>query len=150
APNFDQNTDDHLAYCLRTDEFLSQSDLNNCYTGNRVTFKQLQIEGVNIDELFRWNVPLDVIDQYGAFLSNTSNDQNGQFICNCSSFNTFGRFCEYELDDGTHTTEDLIRHNINEKHNYYPRERLNRRISVDGVATVSIQNGFVMGYGTTP
>ena len=124
APKFDQTIDDHLSYCLRIDEFLSQSGFGDCYTGIRVTFRQLQMEEVIVDELFRWNIPLDVIDQYGAFLSNVSDDPNGEFICNCSSFNTFGRFCEYAFGEGVHTIEDLIDFSIKEKNSYYPKERL--------------------------
>ena len=124
ALNPRQDTDDHLSYCLRSEEILDQSDSNSCHKGNQVTFKQLQINGVSLDELFRWHIPLDVIDRYGAFLSNPSQDPNRQFICNCSSSNTFGRFCEYAFGDGIHSIEDLIDFSIKEKNVYYPKERL--------------------------
>ncbi|CAF0843456.1 unnamed protein product [Adineta steineri] len=80
---------------------------------------------VSVNQLLQWHIPLDIADLYGAFLSNNLyNDHRNFFICNCSSVSVFGRYCEYEFEEGIYTIENLINSSINEKKTYYPKERL--------------------------
>ena len=123
-PTVNEEVNDYLLYCLRTDDMSHQSSSNTCYTGNLITFKQLGMLNVIPDELLKWSIPVDVADIYGAFLSNSFFNENEHFICNCSLSNTFGRYCEYAFEEEIHTIVDLINSTVEEKQKFYPKERL--------------------------
>jgi hypothetical protein len=89
-----------------------------------VTFQQLQEFGVNATDLLLWDVPLDIADLYGAFLSGIILDDRVHYICNCSSSATFGRYCEYSFTEVINTIEDLFVSSTNGKRTLYPVERL--------------------------
>ena len=91
---------------------------------NRVTFEQLKRAGANVSDLLLWFVPLDIADLYSAYLTGTIVDDLVQYICNCSSLTTFGRYCEYSFEDGISTIEGLFNSSINGKKTSYPGERL--------------------------
>ncbi|CAF1091178.1 unnamed protein product [Rotaria sordida] len=80
--------------------------------------------GIRSNELLQWHIPLDIADLYGEFLSSTSYDDHKQFICNCSTSNTFGRYCEYSFKKDINTIEELIISTIKEKKTFYPKDRL--------------------------
>lgn len=98
---------------------MNESWSNKCYAGNQITFKQLHMKGVSTNDLLQWHIPLDVADLYDY-----NNNDDMQFICNCSSTKIFGRYCEYAFEEGIYTIDDLIDSSIREKKMYYPKERL--------------------------
>ncbi|CAF1428097.1 unnamed protein product [Rotaria sordida] len=51
-------------------------------------------------------------------------DDQFQYICNCSSSITFGRYCEYSFQEGIDTIEGLFKSSSDGKKKSYPVERL--------------------------
>jgi hypothetical protein len=123
-PTVNEEFNDYILYCLRTDDMSHESSRNICYTGNLITFKQLGMANVTMNDLLQWRIPLDVADMYGAFLSDNFYNDSVNFICNCSLSNTFGRYCEYAFEEGIDGIADLINSSIEEKQKFYPKERL--------------------------
>ena len=73
-----------------------------------------------------------MIDLYSAFLTGMKFDDDIEYICNCSSSTTFGRYCEYTFEEGINTIEDLLISSINGKRTLYPAERLLPRYELIG------------------
>ncbi|CAF4454274.1 unnamed protein product, partial [Rotaria sp. Silwood2] len=84
----------------------------------------LKEDSVNVSDLFLWQIPVDIVDIYSAFLKGTILDNQVQYICNCSSSTTFGRYCEYSFEEGIGTIEDLFNSSSNGKKTLYPVKRL--------------------------
>ena len=124
SPNDHKEVGDRLFYCLRTDNLTLESLSDNCYTGVKLTFQELHIANIGADELLQWGIPIDIADIYVTFLSDPLYNDSIQYICNCSTSNTFGRYCEYSFEKGINTIEDLINSTIQEKTQYYPKDRL--------------------------
>lgn len=124
SPSVSIDSGDRLYFCLRSDYLTMTFELDTCYTGNRVTFDQLQKSGINTNDLLLLNVSIDVVDLYGAFLTGIILDDRIQYICNCSSSKIFGRHCEYSFEEGIVNVENLLQSSIIGKKTLYPNERL--------------------------
>jgi hypothetical protein len=81
--------------------------------GQLIEFDKLQQENITVNHLFHWQVSVDVLNDYQAFLDGETilNDDERKF-CNCTEKNTFGTYCEYYLDRLTTTTFQMIVENI--------------------------------------
>jgi hypothetical protein len=60
-----------------------------------MTFEELRRDNVTIDDLFTWQVSIDIMNDYEKFLR----DENDQVFCKCLTTNRFGKNCEYFLND---------------------------------------------------
>lgn len=98
---YETNSNDlahHLvSYCIRPRDFNHSAD-KHCY-GTSYQFDELYSMNITIEQLWEWFAPIDLIDDYGQYLSQTEKlvDQSQQIYCNCSNEYSFGKSCEYEL-----------------------------------------------------
>ncbi len=88
----------HLVpYCVRHTSIHSE---NACF-GTKFTFQELRSNNVSSQQLWEWFAPIDIIDDYAVYLlAKSSNDNNGQVYCNCSSRLSFGTQCQYRFTVG--------------------------------------------------
>ncbi len=92
--------------------------------GTSYRFDQLRSRNITSENLWQWFVPIDVIDNYAAYLlDETTNYQSEQIYCNCSDHRSFGTHCQYRFmlgDEKTsfneivHQTLQLIKYNEND------------------------------------
>jgi hypothetical protein len=61
------------------------------------TFEQLRGGNVTSAQLYAWAAPIDSIEQYEAFVRGNDEDGRTTLFYNCSSFQQFGRSCEYSF-----------------------------------------------------
>jgi hypothetical protein len=61
------------------------------------TFEQLKELNVSSEQLYAWAAPMDTIEQYEAFLNGNEKKSGTISFYNCSSFQQFGRMCEYSF-----------------------------------------------------
>ncbi|CAF1048431.1 unnamed protein product, partial [Didymodactylos carnosus] len=86
-----------LPYCFRlSDENEIEFEKKKCY-GYPFTFLELKQKNVTSDDLYEWNSPIDVIDQYQKYIDNDLLDENSTTYCNCSSLFSFGSRCQYSF-----------------------------------------------------
>jgi len=62
-----------------------------------LTFEQLREGNVSSAELYAWAAPIDTIEQYEAFINGNEKESGTISFYNCSSFQQFGRRCEYSF-----------------------------------------------------
>lgn len=85
---------DFRHYCHPISRSQTQS---SCIDGSLWSFSVLEKNDVTTDELVRWIIPIEIIEQYAAYLiNNTSLSISETFVCNCTQ-NRIGRLCEYEI-----------------------------------------------------
>jgi hypothetical protein len=69
----------------------------SCYYGTSWAFSLLKEKDVKTSDLIDWLIPLEIIEQYAEYLSETiPSSLAHRFICNCT-MNALGRQCEYNL-----------------------------------------------------
>ncbi|CAF1200458.1 unnamed protein product [Didymodactylos carnosus] len=109
--NNDTNVEDYLYYCLRVEQDNINIKYDQCFdeiNNRKISFKKLKELNITNEELFQWNIPVDLISYYSRY----NNDDKFEFICNCSlSSKRYGRYCEYTYGDssiGLDSFEQLI------------------------------------------
>lgn len=73
-----------IPYCIR----YNSSVINNeeCYENINLTFEQLKLKNITSENLYQWNAPIDIINNYQKYLTNNDLSLNNQYYCNCSSY----------------------------------------------------------------
>ncbi|CAF1006548.1 unnamed protein product [Adineta steineri] len=79
-----------ISYCRYLNGTINKTSVSTCQTGSPITFAELRRNNVTTFDLYMWQAPIDLIDQYGA-------DYKHGLFCNCSSAEQFGLYCEYEF-----------------------------------------------------
>ncbi|CAF0849432.1 unnamed protein product, partial [Didymodactylos carnosus] len=102
-----------VPYCIRTNEkqFILYEN-NQCY-GTKYSFKQLKLDNVTSNDLRKWHAPIDLIDDYQAYLDRVNIYYSQLSYCNCTNEQTFGMACEYYFHDSI--SEPLSFSNIIQK-----------------------------------
>ena len=77
------------SYCRRVVSFDPTQTVSNEYSN--LTFQELRSRNITSVDLYNWNAPMDIIEDYH------SGTENGVFV-NCSNSLWFGSNCEYTLD----------------------------------------------------
>ncbi|CAF1101303.1 unnamed protein product [Adineta ricciae] len=93
-----------------------QGYLNN---GLLVSFAVLKQYNITIRQLLQWKSGVSAIDRYRAYLENHqlgTDEQQEDFICNCTTMGTFGVLCEYQFSKSTF--EDTIKSQYAQKLRY--------------------------------
>ncbi|CAF1466525.1 unnamed protein product [Adineta ricciae] len=97
------DVDDYILYCIRNEKKQSNVYRKCGSSGRKYTFEKLYREKYQEDWLMDNDIPFDVVDAYGEYLTlrrfnaNVSklNKMHKDFVCLCDPFETFGRYCEY-------------------------------------------------------
>ncbi|UJR34631.1 hypothetical protein I4U23_027408 [Adineta vaga] len=77
-----------IPYCIRNNLFNSDDRDDLCYGDAYLAFDELKLKGVNSHNLYNWNAPIDIINNYQKYLSNT--DSSVGIHCRCKySFDQF-------------------------------------------------------------
>jgi hypothetical protein len=86
----------HLVpFCIRYNSIYSNG---NCF-GTEYTYKELRSANITATQLFQWFAPIDMIDDYAAYLLSTiENSNKEQIYCNCTDYGSFGKYCQYQFD----------------------------------------------------
>jgi hypothetical protein len=80
--------------CLR---FPYTSIIEWCY-GKDISYDDLKASGVPVDDMYTWHAPIDIIDNYQAFLEgHITFVASRERYCNCTDPPWFGSNCEYTL-----------------------------------------------------
>ncbi len=74
-----------IEFCIRGEILNDQSKF--CY-GKVITFKQLKLINVSINDLFQWNVIIERIDLYSKYLLSSNLIYDNESFCNCFFFIT--------------------------------------------------------------
>ncbi len=88
-----------IPFCRR-DGKNHEDELDNQYVylaSSSFTFEQLRERNVSSAQLYAWTAPIDTIEQYEAFLNGNEKKSGNISFYNCSSFQQFGRRCEYSF-----------------------------------------------------
>jgi hypothetical protein len=110
-----------IPYCIQSTLFptnLSNLNASNCSASStRYTFYELSQLGFDVDDLLRWHVPMDTVEDYAIYKEELHLPiLSNQFICNCSDPSTFDQYCEYRLYFGETIAEAMDKQ-------FQPRER---------------------------
>ncbi|CAF1137669.1 unnamed protein product [Didymodactylos carnosus] len=83
--------------------------------GQKYTFEQSKLNNITCNNLYEWNVPIDIIDEYGKYLN--YNSTSSLSYCNCTR-EWFGQFCQYSFqDDWDEPFTDIIDRRFFERYN---------------------------------
>ncbi|UJR16809.1 hypothetical protein I4U23_003708, partial [Adineta vaga] len=82
-----------IPYCRRDqlhDEFTAEQDQIQSFT-----FETLKERNVSSDQLYQWSAPLDLVEEYEAFVLNNETRSSLIRFYNCSLSRRFGQYCQY-------------------------------------------------------
>ena len=88
-----------IPYCIRgldADDNITIFDQYSVIPGIPIAFQTLMDENVTSEMLYLSSIPIDVVEQYQAFLENPRKASSNQKLYNCS-IPWFGEFCQYSL-----------------------------------------------------
>lgn len=110
---FTNNDGDEITYCQRPGGTLTLSrnkaDCDN--GGKRNYFRDLLDQGIEPNEVVKWNSSVEMADLYASIFLNRSLIENYRdgFICHCTRIGTFGKYCEYQLTHHTSQFSDAVK-----------------------------------------
>ncbi|CAF0862040.1 unnamed protein product [Adineta ricciae] len=84
-----------IPYCLS--EWPSQWHIEENKLDQKLTFSYLRQHNITSQQLYVWSAPIDIIERYQRYLSQSDSSLESQVFYNCTS-PTFGPFCQYSLD----------------------------------------------------
>ncbi|CAF1538437.1 unnamed protein product [Adineta ricciae] len=95
-------------YCLDGNDAVGNQD--ECDENVKFTFEELKLKHVSGENLFKWNAPIDTINNYEKYLGDNDMSMKNDFFCNCSDLgNFFGKDCSYSFrNTSSDTTFDEI------------------------------------------
>jgi hypothetical protein len=113
---------EEIPYCRRpgTSESINR-DMNGCDNqGEKLLFRYLLDREISPSNILKWSSSVEMVDLYAGVFDNRSlieDDDNNQFLCNCTKPGTFGKYCEYQLTHGAKTFTDAIQAQFEQKKN---------------------------------
>jgi hypothetical protein len=69
-------------YCIDEHDFENNFE---CYENIKLTFEELKLKNISGENLFKWNAPIDTINNYEKYLIKNDLSMKNDFFCNCSS-----------------------------------------------------------------
>jgi hypothetical protein len=102
------NYGEEIPYCRRSGQIEEVNRHGNeCENqGEKNFFCDLLKQEMNPLIVLKWSSSVEMADLYANVFYNRSliNDNDDQFVCNCTMMGTFGKYCEYQL---THQAESF-------------------------------------------
>jgi hypothetical protein len=115
------NYGEEISYCRRPGANQSVNRYRNeCdHQGERKPFRDLIDQEIHPNIVHKWSSSIDMADLYASVFYNRSliHDNDDQFVCNCTTAGTFGKYCEYQLTHETKTFREAIRAQFQQKRN---------------------------------
>ena len=84
----DKNEWQLVPYCIRYNAASIDADDGQCYGNNSYTFEQLKLKNVDSHDLYRWNAPIDTINDYEKYRTGYDLLLGNHRYCNCSGNTT--------------------------------------------------------------
>jgi len=83
-------------YCM--DEVLPTNniDIEDSNLSKKFTFNDLSKQNITSEQLYRWSIPIDIIERYEIYLNNGLRSIGNELIYNCT-WPRFGPKCQYDL-----------------------------------------------------
>ncbi|CAF2394796.1 unnamed protein product [Rotaria sp. Silwood2] len=109
-PQYDHNNQG-VKYCRQLNESKPlQRDFNEfCHNGGQLwSFEKLSRLNVSVLNVLQWSSSVEQTDRYSKYLFNKSSNMKDDYICNCTTSSTFGKFCEYEFYGDITSFSDAI------------------------------------------
>ncbi|CAM4849949.1 unnamed protein product [Rotaria magnacalcarata] len=105
----DMNEWQLVPYCIRHNIPSTDVDNEQCYGNEIYTFEQLKLKNIDSHHLYRWNAPIDTINDYEKYRAGYDLLLGSHRYCNCSA-EWFGTQCQYSFfqSNKTATFDDVI------------------------------------------
>ncbi len=113
------NYGEEISYCRRSggNQSLNRSR-NECDNqGDKKLFHHLLKQEIHPSIILKWSSSVEMADLYANVFYNRSliDDNDDQFVCNCTKLGTFGKYCEYQLTHQKKSFRDAITAQFQEK-----------------------------------
>ena len=113
------NNGEEIPYCRRAkgSQLLNRHRSKCENQGEKILFRNLLKENIDPNIIFKWISNIEILDFYASIFYNRSSidDNNEQFICNCTQSGTFGKYCEYQLTHETKLFSETIEAQFTQK-----------------------------------
>ncbi|CAF4106229.1 unnamed protein product, partial [Rotaria magnacalcarata] len=98
-----------VPYCIRHNVPSINVDNEQCYGNEIYIFEQLKLKNIDSHHLYRWNAPIDTINDYEKYRAGYDLLLGSHRYCNCSA-EWFGTQCQYSFfqSNKTATFDDVI------------------------------------------
>jgi hypothetical protein len=77
-----------VPYCVRHNISSVDDDNEQCYGNANYTFEQLKFRNVDSHHLYKWNAPIDTVNDYQKYLAFDHLSLASHRYCNCSGKRT--------------------------------------------------------------
>ncbi|CAF1163612.1 unnamed protein product [Didymodactylos carnosus] len=94
-----------IPYCIRSPTFDHSVEIQ-CY-GKEYRFDDLKLLEITVDDLYGWNAPIDMMNNYQKYRLGLSTNAN-QLYCNCTDNHWFGPKCEYTLGQSSEQQVEIV------------------------------------------
>ncbi|CAF0886145.1 unnamed protein product [Adineta steineri] len=102
--NTDTNEWQLVPYCIRHNTSKLNDTNDQCYDDPIHTFEQLKLKKIDNYDLYRWNAPIDTINNYQKYIVTNDLSLANHHYCNCSA-NWFGSRCQYSFNYSSENPE---------------------------------------------
>ena len=113
------NYGEEIPYCRRSGGNQSLNrHRNECDNqGEKKLFYDLLKQEIHPSITLKWSSNVEIADLYARVFYNRSliDDNNNQFVCNCTKSGTFGKYCEYQLTHEAKTFGEAIKAQFQQK-----------------------------------
>jgi hypothetical protein len=110
---------EEISYCRRPGGTPSLNRLRNeCDNqGEKKLFHDLLKHEIHPSIILKWSSSVEMADLYARVFYNRSliDDNDDQFVCNCTKLETFGKYCEYQLTHYKKTFGEAINAQFQQK-----------------------------------
>jgi hypothetical protein len=113
------NDGEKILYCRRPGGNQSLNRYRNeCdHQGEKKPLHDLLKQEIHPSIILDWGSSVEMADLYANVFYNRSliDDNDNQFVCNCTKLGTFGRYCEYQLTHEAKTFSEAINAQFEQK-----------------------------------
>ena len=110
---------EEISYCRRLsgNETLNRSRNECTNQEEKKRFRDLLKQEIHPSIILKWSSSVEMADLYASVFYNRSliDDNSDQFVCNCTTPGTFGKYCEYQLTHQAKFFSDAITHQFKQK-----------------------------------
>ena len=103
---------EEISYCRRSGRSQSLNrERNECDNqGEKKLFNDLLKQEISPSDVFKWSSSVEMADLYARVFYNRSliDNNDNQFVCNCTKLGTFGKYCEYQLTHQAKTFSEAV------------------------------------------
>jgi hypothetical protein len=100
---------EEISYCRHRNQCDNQ--------GEKKLFRDLLKQEIDPNIVLEWSSSVEMADLYARVFYNRSliDDNDDQFVCNCTVARTFGKYCEYQLTHEAETFGEAIKAQFEQK-----------------------------------